>query len=424
MPFATIAPDGTLLEVVDELPDALTAANRAGFTQVQLEEKPAEYTSTELGASSQTMPDAALRAAGLTPITREQIDAMSKQEAYRRILPFIPKGRNREGGFMPITAYNTVPGMIRRWIGQNYKTAKETPERPSDVQGLSLTPHSILRDFLGGQTNVKTLCLGSSPACRAACLVYSGQNAADPYNLQIKIGRTHALVAEPAAFVRILIEAIGMHLRAAPSKPWVRAIDGRTQSGTGVDQFFRLNVFQDIPWELFTPWLFSYRLQHRSGIIDFGQASFYDYTKVPGRVTPPNYDLTFSYSGSNQGFVEEELQRGRRIAVVFLLPGSYRQRRVAPLPGRYMGFPVVDGDVSDVRPRDPAPSVVGLRWKLPKGTETGRDQASSAFVVPCEIIDGQLIATQSARQEPIHDVDAEPEGHDREYQRWLQTWAE
>lgn len=423
MPFATLTPDGSLLDVVEELDDAIHVAGRAGFENVQFEEQPRQFETGELGASPQAMPEAALRAAGLMPISREQVEAMSRQEAHQLVKAFIPKERFHEGGMTAISAYDTVSSMVRRWLGQNYKTAKETPESPSDVQGLSLTPHTILRDYLEGQTSVKTLCLGSSPACRAACLVYSGQNAADPYNLQIKIARTQALIEQPVAFMRILIEAIGLHLRAAPEKPWVRQGNGRVEQGRGVAQYFRLNVFQDIPWELVAPWLFTYKLEHRDGIIDFSKASFYDYTKVPGRNTPVNYDLTFSYSGSNNAFVEHELRRGRRIAVVFLLPGSYRQRRVAPLPPKYMGFDVVDGDVSDVRPRDPKPGVVGLRWKLPKGTETGRAQASSAFVVPVEVIDGQLVATQSARQEPIADVDA-GDGRDREYQRWLQTWAD
>lgn len=423
MPFATIAPDGSLLDVVEELDDALHVAARAGFENVSFEEQPRQFETGELGASAQAMPEAALRATGLTPITREQVDAMSKQEAHQLFKAFIPKGRFHEGTVMPIAAYDTVSSTIRRLLGQNYKTAKETPEQPSDVQGLSLTPHSILRDYLEGRTSVKTLCLGSSPACRASCLVYSGQNAADPYNLQIKIARTQALVEQPVAFMRLLVESIGLHLRAAPEKPWTRQVDGRTETGRGVHQYFRLNVFQDVPWELLAPWLFSYKLPHRDGVVDFSRASFYDYTKVPGRVTPANYDLTFSYSGSNQAFVEHELKRRRRIAVVFLLPGAYRQRRVAPLPPTYMGFDVVDGDVSDVRPRDPQPGVVGLRWKLPKGTETGRAQASSAFVVPVELIDGQLVATQSARQEPIVDVDVGA-ARDQEHQRWLQTWAE
>jgi len=118
--------------------------------------------------------------------------------------------------------------------------------------------------------------------------------------------------------------------------------------------------------------------------------------------------LTFSWSGVNQRYVESEVARGRRVAVVFLLPGGLHARRSMALPSTFMGLPVVDGDVSDVRPRDPAPGVVGLRWKIPHGKNIQLErQENRAFVVPVAELDGQLVASQSARQEPIVDPDTQ-----------------
>lgn len=420
--FATLSDDGTLLDITDSPQAAVEVAGQAGYENVEFDHPPDDAGNVEsLGANPSSMPRASLQATGLVEIQQHRVDQMTIEEAHAILLPYFQASRERQGKLVAIESYNKPAQMARRLLAQNYKTAKETPELPSDVQGLSLTPHSILRDYLGGNTTMKTLCVGSSPACRASCLVFSGQNAADPYNLVVKIARTRALLEQPVAFVRMLAASIASHIRAAPSKPWTRKVGDRVESGEGVEQFFRLNVFQDVPWELITPWLFSYQYRHRHGIVDFSRARFYDYTKVPGRRTPSNYDLTFSFSGVNHEFVDHELHRGRRIAAVFLLPGSYRQRRVATLPATFMGYPVVDGDVSDVRPRDPAPGVVGLRWKLPKGTETGRDQVTSAFVIPCTEVDGQVVAGVSARMEPIKDADSHS---DAEVARWQKVWED
>jgi hypothetical protein len=159
----------------------------------------------------------------------------------------------------------------------------------------------------------------------------------------------------------------------------------------------RLNVLSDVPWELVTPWLFDH----------FRGLQFYDYTKVPGRITPSNYDLTFSLSGEddNREWALEEINdRGRKVAVVFVghkregdrwepvnTRGWRGEEVIAeiPLPHEFMGLPVVDGDVSDVRPYDhPTPCCVGLRWKNPSGKRAGGviDLGTSAFVTPVYIL--------------------------------------
>ena len=90
-------------------------------------------------------------------------------------------------------------------------------------------------------------------------------------------------------------------------------------------------------------------------IIDrYPAAQFYDYTKRPGRTTPPNYHLTFSLSEINRVDAAAELARGHNVAVVF---------KGATLPDRCMGAPVIDGDASDLRYLDPSPVIVGLRAK-------------------------------------------------------------
>jgi hypothetical protein len=198
----------------------------------------------------------------------------------------------------------------------------------------------------------------------------------------------------------------------------------------------RLNVFSDLPWEMMAPGLFD----------DFRNVQFYDYTKVPGRVVPDNYDITFSYAGTkrNVDSMDHEIRDlGRRVAVVFAASGlkrlyevSYKVGQVrvtkrsdqkkkldalallhgtstrklgmtevpkrvqymrrkpegkrpvafsAKLPSTFIGLPVIDGDESDMRPYDTEPSVVGLRWKTPANQGTTLERAG-VFVVLVDLV--------------------------------------
>ncbi len=104
--------------------------------------------------------------------------------------------------------------------------------------------------------------------------------------------------------------------------------------------------------------------------------------------------------------------------------------------GTHFGGPleVRDGDVSDVRPREPGrargegdqPVIVGLRWKIPMGKQEeafARARASGfaieappepAYAVPVQEHNGLLIAATSARNEPIFDDDSEDVEDDAE----------
>lgn len=352
----------------------------------------------ELGAVNPRRPEQALKMCGLSPMPLPM--DMSLEEAHVKLLPFFPTHKfvKKHGKQVPIKAYLTPQEMSQHLLGQNYKTAKKDLafEANTDVQGLSILPNVQISRMRPGVGRINT-CVGASKACVAACLVYSGRNDADPYNAIVKAARQEAMLKEPRAFLRMLAENIARHARIRTATPYVR-----------------LNVFSDIPWELVCPELF----EHFSGL------QFYDYTKVEGRIPPRNYDLTFSFSGVNQPQVAHELSRGRRIAVVFVPP------RVVHAEGRARGeglpsdvdvgglfnsalgrLPVIDGDVSDVRPRDPAPAIVGLRWKIPMGRQQAamKQALATAFAVPVMEHDGVLIAAQSARMEPIHDADEELE---------------
>jgi hypothetical protein len=97
----------------------------------------------------------------------------------------------------------------------------------------------------------------------------------------------------------------------------------------------------------------------------FPDVTFYDYTKVAKRRRakgfPANYHLTFSLSEDNDRLAYLEANEGSNVAVVFDV------RKGAPLPDTFAGRPVIDGDISDMRFKDPRGVIVGLRAKGSRG---------------------------------------------------------
>jgi hypothetical protein len=286
--------------------------------------------------------------------------------------------------------------------------AKETPAQyAARRRELGLEAE---RSMAWSLEKMQGLCVGSSKECRASCLVFTGQNGAVKFNDLSKMYAERALFFEPVAFARMLIESIEAHYaycRRAGLRPYVR-----------------LNVYSDIVWELFFPDLFDHFEAKYGHDPKCGGLWLYDYTKIQGRSPRPrpNYDLTFSYSGSNLAATKTALERGMRAAVVFaretakgtkkttywvsdarrptmglqILAMSKAEARTiferqtrlkageieklkkpnykpaetitdiefAPWGGK--GYPVIDGDPYDMRPLDPTGVVVGLRFKSPK----------------------------------------------------------
>lgn len=360
--YAVLTPDGELVGVFDESADAEHyAGEEVGPERVWME-------TADRCAVPNAKPTSllALRAAHLDGAKdaqdRDRVLALEPAEAWAQIRHHFPH----------TGTYSTPALAADALLGQNYKTSKTIHGFDGVVYGLSLAPFWKAFDVLGDPTcappkDLPNLCIGSSPECRQACLVLTGQNVGE-YAQAIKLCRTHALIENPVAFARMLAYSVERYIGYAQRK--------------GLKLLIRLNVYSDVPWEAFLPWLFE----------EYPEVQFCDYTKVPRRETPANYDLTFSYSGANEASTRSELRRGRRASVVFLWP------RKKPLPSgfEFWGQPVVDGDISDLRPLDPEPCVVGLRFKTPKGVKA---YDVGAFVVRVqETSPGVFVAASSARQ--------------------------
>lgn len=250
---------------------------------------------------------------------------LSQEQAHKLLLPYFPAA-----------ACRTFAGMARTLLGGNVKLDKAGPV-PYLVAGLSLAPHT---------TSSYNTCAYSTPACRDSCLgTHSGHNAITDGALVAKQRRTQALVMQPAAFLVLLDAAITKHVERCKRK--------------GMRPAVRLNVYSDIEWELFAPWLFS----------RYANVQFYDYTKIPGRVVPGNYHLTYSECGrDSHTAIEREL--GRNVAFVY----------ATSMPETMFGLPVVNGDESDLRFADPVGCAVALKFKRAKGKSEAIKRLAGRFV--------------------------------------------
>jgi hypothetical protein len=207
--------------------------------------------------------------------------------------------------------------------------------------GLHLAP--------ANESGIVNMCPAHTAGCAAACIYHAGRAAFAPQVKLARIERTRMFMREPRLFWAMLRTDLLLLERAAARRSLKPAV--------------RLNVTSDVAWERKFP---DVGREH-SVIEEFPGVQFYDYTKRPGRNTPPNYHLTFSRSESNPGVVSRELDRGHNVAVVF----------ADTLPDTWTGHPVIDGDDHDCRFLDPQGVIVGLRAKGPRAREL--DQ--SGFVV-------------------------------------------
>ena len=181
-------------------------------------------------------------------------------------------------------------------------------------------------------------CASHTPECAAACLNTSGHGAFAKVQ-EARIRRTKFYFDDQPAFLAQLRREIEQFILNAESLK--------------ITPCFRLNLTSDIRWEL-------------HGIPQaYPSYQWYDYTKLTNRKNiPPNYHLTYSFSGHNFKQCETKLKEGTNIAVPFKIK-----------PQLWMGHQVIDGDAHDLRFLDPPSSIVGLKLKGRLRADT-----SSAFL--------------------------------------------
>jgi hypothetical protein len=221
-------------------------------------------------------------------------------------------------------SYKPVKNLLSKGI-TNIKTAKNDLETfilymsPADqVKGLNLCPFA-------------------SDGCKKSCLYSAGRGKFS--NVQeSRMNKSKFWGYNRAGFyIQLANELLSIHDKAIKKD---------------VKIAIRLNGTSDIDH--------LYLLERYSGInfLDsfYSNLLFYDYTKNPNHISRyknTSYKITFSRSESNEAEAKLILKMGGNVAIVF----------ADQLPEFYLGYPVINGDITDLRYFDPVNVIVGLKAK-------------------------------------------------------------
>lgn len=192
--------------------------------------------------------------------------------------------------------------------------------------GLSLSP---------ADSSGYNVCPCSTRGCRFGCVASSGFGRFR----SAQYGRAVLTVwaaENPDAFTALLVHELRLAVKRAARQ--------------GLPLAARLNVFSDVHWFKLLPWLAA----------EFPTVEFYAYTKRADirDSAPENLAVSWSYSERDARKDFPALMAAAdTVSVVLDVPAG------RPLPDTFRGFPVIDGDRSDLRSRDPRGHVVGLRAK-------------------------------------------------------------
>jgi len=200
------------------------------------------------------------------------------------------------------------------------------------------------------------LCPMASNGCASACLFESGFGGIYTNVKQGRIEKTEFYLSNRIAFLDKLVVEISKLEKKFKGSEFTLAI--------------RLNGTTDISYE-------KQITSNGKTIFDtFPSIQFYDYTKNYTRfkkVLPSNYHLTFSLSETNFDKAMELLNKGVNVAMV-----------MSKLVDNLFGYPVVNGDETDLRFTDPKNVIVGLKYKKNTGkggAEKNKLALESGFVI-------------------------------------------
>lgn len=198
---------------------------------------------------------------------------------------------------------------------------------------LYMAPHE--QNDVGANT-----CPMASKGCAAACLYTSGRGSMSNV-IKGRRNKANYLDLAKEKFLNQLDKEI-TKIKAKHLKK-------------GEKVCIRLNGTSDVVYENS-----KYIVRDGKTIIELHpEVQFYDYTKIAVRMfrkLPKNYQLTFSRHEENGDMISKVLESGGNVSVVF-----------DELPETYLGYEVINGDISDLRFLDNKNVVVGLKYKKSTG---------------------------------------------------------
>tara|TARA_R100001129_G_scaffold53173_1_gene36567 strand:- start:1578 stop:2324 length:747 start_codon:yes stop_codon:yes gene_type:complete len=218
----------------------------------------------------------------------------------------------------------------------------------SDISGYNVCP---MANKLKANENNK-----NKSSCSSVCVGYNGFANIYKSIMKARIRKTKLFFEDRNEFMKLLIKDIQSAIKSSTKK--------------GLIPTFRLNAYSDIKWENIKV--------IRDGIVFdnifeiFPDIKFYDYTKISNRITPSNYELTYSYYGNKKALNNEI--NNKNVAIVFDL-----------LPKKYKNKIVIDGDKTDLRLKDNDGKnvIVGLKFKGSK--KALQNGINEGFVIPAGI---------------------------------------
>lgn len=213
---------------------------------------------------------------------------------------------------------------------------------PKTLKGESKGYMTFIMHLAPGSLSGFNVCPGASAGCLFSCLNTAGRGHMKGIQ-EARIRRTRLFFEDRPTFMAKLVDEVSKGIRKAERKNLIPV--------------FRLNGTSDIRFEN-VPVSVVGGQDYRNIFEAFPNTQFYDYTKLSNRRNiPANYHLTFSRSESNEDKLDEAVNNGMNIAVVF------STKKNDGLPTRYRSLPVVDADETDLRFLDQKGSVCGLRAK-------------------------------------------------------------
>lgn len=202
-----------------------------------------------------------------------------------------------------------------------------TVGNPKTLKGTKRGYYTGILHLAPAWESGQNTCAAHTAECAANCLYFAGRGAMQRTQ-DARIRRTKMFFEDRATFLKLLNADINNLFYTALRQNY--------------EVVFRLNGTSDIRWETFDI------------IANNSDCQFYDYTRIPNRKNiPPNYHLTFSWSGENIPACEQALASGINVSVPFLKKA----------PTKFMGHPVIDGDEDDLRFLTATGSIIALRAK-------------------------------------------------------------
>lgn len=253
---------------------------------------------------------------------------MAKKFYYRK--------ESRKAGFGYLGATKTSAKLMKsyeaNWATYGIYLAPATLARDARHPKLNTCPFSA---------NCAEHCLNGSGRNKICLLAIKGKEALSAID-QARIARTHLFYDNREKFMRICVAELEKYRRQAERD--------------GMNFAVRLNCTSDLSPERWT-------LEGKNILEMYPDIQFYDYTKVPSRLKLAekydNYDLTFSYDGTNWDVAEKWLKKGGKVAVVFDI---YDENGKQTLPETWRGYKVIDANGYDMRFLDPAGTIMGLHY--------------------------------------------------------------